>query len=221
MTARRGRDAGPEPGGDGVTGRGTDGAIDDLDRWAADVRARDAAEARARERWLRTQAEEEATLAGLLLDAAERRGAVSLQTKANRTYSGRIRSVGRDFVAIRASGAPLTLVAISAVALIVPDEPGRSRPAPPASSGSGSDRDAASLSLGLADMLAQAAGDRPRVSVDTGAQVVVGDLRTVGSDVITVTTPAGASPGAVGRLSPAQALIPLQSLSAISFLDSG
>lgn len=190
--------------------------LDDLERWAADARARDAAEARARERWLRTQAEEEATLAGLLRHAAEGRVSVSVQTAAGRTYAGRIRSVGRDFVALRTPSAPITFVTISAVVLLVPEARDGSRPVPPAASGSGSERDRSEDALALVDMLAQAVGHRPRVSIDTGAQIVVGDLRTVGADVITVATnPAGPASA------PALAVVPLQSLSAISFLDSG
>src|SRR3954449_10120436 len=49
----------------------------DLERWAADARAREAADARVRERWLRAQAAEEASLAGVLLALAERRGTVA------------------------------------------------------------------------------------------------------------------------------------------------
>src|SRR4051794_41889772 len=56
--------------------------IEDLERWAADARAREAAEARVRERWLRSQAEEGASLAGILLALAERREAGGLETVA-------------------------------------------------------------------------------------------------------------------------------------------
>src|SRR5215213_6343157 len=53
----------------------TDGA-GDLERWAADARAREAADARVRERWLRAQAAEDASLAGVFLALAERRETV-------------------------------------------------------------------------------------------------------------------------------------------------
>ena len=46
---------------------GVDRLIGDLRRWAADARASDAASARSRQRWLRRQAEEESTLAGIAL----------------------------------------------------------------------------------------------------------------------------------------------------------
>ena len=55
---------------------GVDRLIGDLRRWAADARASDAARARSRQRWLRRQAEEESTLAGIALNLAERGTAV-------------------------------------------------------------------------------------------------------------------------------------------------
>lgn len=204
--------------GPSVNGRHSTG---DLERWAADARARDAAEARARERWLRTQAEEEATLAGVLLDMAEQERSVTLHTTAGRSYAGRVQSVGEDFVAISTGGAPVTLVALSAVAVLRPEgaEPRRATvPATAPDDGWSPATDPGSgraLGVGLADVLAQAAGHRPRVSIDVADQTVVGDLRTVGADVLTIR--------AAGRSSerPGLAVISLQSVSAISLLDSG
>ena len=56
--------------------------VEDLERWAADARARDAADSRVKERWLRAQAEEDATIAGVLLAMAERREMVVVATAA-------------------------------------------------------------------------------------------------------------------------------------------
>ena len=67
------------------------------------------------------------------------------------------------------------------------------------------------LGVRLGEVLAQAAGQRPRVLVQTGATSVVGDLRAVGRDVLTVQTDGGG--GAV--------YVPLASLSEVSFLASG
>ncbi|HWC38241.1 MAG TPA: hypothetical protein VG476_06920, partial [Acidimicrobiales bacterium] len=57
-----------------------DRLLGEISRWAGDARASDAARGRSRERWLRRQAEEEATLPGIALDLAERGEAVVLKT---------------------------------------------------------------------------------------------------------------------------------------------
>jgi hypothetical protein len=85
----------------------------DLERWAADARAREAADARVRERWLLAQAAESANLAGLLLALAERRETVVVATVAGRRHRGVVTGVGEDFVAIEAQSGAITLVALS------------------------------------------------------------------------------------------------------------
>lgn len=181
----------------------TDGA-GDLERWAADARAREMADARVRERWLRAQAEEESSLAGVLLALAERREAVVLTTVGGRRHRGVVAGVGRDFAALETPAGPTTLVTLAAVGdvRVVREGP----PARPAPSGA-----AGEFGVGLADVLAQAAGQRPRVSVQAGAAAVVGDLRSVGSDVLTVRADGDA--GVV--------YMALASLSEVSFLASG
>lgn len=181
----------------------TDGA-GDLERWAADARARDVADARVRERWLRAQAEEESSLAGVLLALAERRETVLLTTVSGRRHRGVVAGVGRDFAAVEVPAGPTTLVALAAVGdvRVVRDGAG----VRPAATGAGG-----SLGVGLIDVLAQAAGQRPRVSVQAGAAAVVGDLRSVGTDVLTLRADGGA--GVV--------YVALASLSEISFLASG
>ena len=77
-----------------------DHGLDDLERWAAEARAREAADARVRERWLRTQAEEGGRLGLVLAGLAERRADVLLTTVAGRAIAGRLLAVGQDFVAI-------------------------------------------------------------------------------------------------------------------------
>ncbi|MDQ6727573.1 MAG: hypothetical protein M3066_15590 [Actinomycetota bacterium] len=181
--------------------------IEDLERWAADARARDAADARVRERWLRAQAEEDASLAGALLACAEREESVVLTTVDGRRHRGTVAGVGLDFCAVVAPGGTSTLVALDAVAEVRPADPGDRRRLPAAGAG----RDRASLGVRLADVLAQAAGQRPRISVQAGTATVVGDLRTVGSDVLTVRTD-----GTGGLV-----YVRLPSVSAVSFLASG
>jgi hypothetical protein len=181
----------------------TDGA-GDLERWAADARARELADARVRERWLRAQAEEETSLAGVLLALAERGETVMLTTVSGRRHRGVVAGVGMDFVAMETPIGPTTLVTLAAVGdvRVVRDGPRRSQ----AATGAGGE-----LGVRLGDVLAQAAGQRPRVSVQAGLAAVVGDLRAVGSDVLTLRADGDA--GVV--------YVALASLSEVSFLASG
>ena len=179
----------------------------ELERWAADARARDAADARVRERWLRAQAEEDASLDGVLVALAEREAAVVLTTVEGRRHRGLVAGVGVDFCALRAPGGATTLVALYALSDVrTVDAHGRRRPA-----ATGAGRAPASLGVRLVDVLAQAAGQRPQVSVHAGAAAVVGDLWAVGSDVLTLRTD-----GVAGV-----AYVRLASVSEISFLASG
>ncbi|HEX7275774.1 MAG TPA: hypothetical protein VF244_00225, partial [Acidimicrobiales bacterium] len=160
--------------------------LDDLERWAAGARAQEAAEERIRERWLRQAAEEEASFSGLLVDLAEDGGPVSVTTTAGRRHHGPIAAVGTDFVAVGGPDGRLVLVAIGAVAEVRPAAGGRHPPAattgrPP-------------LGVTLAEVLAQAVATRPRLAVVAGAVTVVGQLRAVGIDVLTVRTD-GEPPG--------------------------
>jgi hypothetical protein len=174
--------------------------IGDLERWAADARAREAADARVRERWLRAQAEDEASLAGVLLAFAERRETVVITTVEGRRHRGAVTGVGGDFVAVEVPSGTTTLLRLDTLADVRVVEGTRT------ATGEG-----ASLGVRLADVLAQAAGQRPRVSVQAGVASVVGDLSAVGSDVLTVRT-AGAA-----RV----AYVALASVSEVSFLASG
>jgi hypothetical protein len=85
---------------DGMLGEGI-GAR--LERWAADARIEAAARRRARERWLRQQAEEEATLAGVLIDLGEHGAEVVVHTRTGRVHRGLIGVVGADFVGLTRS----------------------------------------------------------------------------------------------------------------------
>jgi hypothetical protein len=181
--------------------------IEDLERWAADARARDAADARVRERWLRAQAEEEASLGGALLACAEREEAVVLTGVDGRRHRGVVAGVGLDFCAVVSPSGTTTLVCLETLAELRPVDPAGRRRAPAAGDGHGR----ASLGVRLADVLAQAAGQRPRIAVQAGAASVVGDLRAVGTDLLTVRTD-----GTAGV-----AYVRLASVSDVSFLASG
>jgi len=182
--------------------------LDDLERWAAGARAQEAAEARVRERWLRQAAEEDASFADLLVDLAEDGRPVTVTTTAGGRRHGPILAVGSDFVAVGGPEGRLTLVATSAVAEVRPATGSRRSPAAsgrPTSSGD-------VLGVTLAEVLAQAVANRPRVAVVLGDVTVVGELRAVGTDVLTVRTD-----GEPGGLS----YVTLASVSEVSLFDSG
>jgi hypothetical protein len=191
------------------------GDLDDLERWAADARAREAAEARVRERWLRTQAEESSRMGLVLAGLAERRADVVVTTRAGRAVTGRLTAVGRDFLAIDPPGRRMTLVALHAVAWLR-EAPGDRRRASPAV-GPDEDLDAPDdegldPAASLAGVLAQAVGNRPRIAVQAEGASVSGELRTVGVDVLVIE---------IAGEPPALAYVRLRSVYEISFLDSG
>jgi hypothetical protein len=179
--------------------------LDDLERWAAGARAQEAAEARVRERWLRQAAEEEASFAGLLVDLAEDGRPVSITTVTGRRHHGPIAAVGSDFVAVDGPENRLVLVHLAAVAEV---RPGTGKRSQPATGGRGAGADGVTM----AEVLAQAVATRPRVAAVLGSVTVVGELRSVGTDVLTVRTD-GEPPGL--------SYVTLASVSEVSLFDSG
>jgi hypothetical protein len=151
----------------------------DLVRLVADARAADAARSRSRERNLRTSALTEATLAGVLLDLAERGDRVSVRTEFGRTLSGHVTLVAQDGVVLEGTLGTsylrfdgIATVRCPASRLLV--EPSGDRRPP--------------RSATLAALLADLAPERPRVAIAvTGERALLsGELRAVGSDVVTV-----------------------------------
>lgn len=194
--------------------------LDDLERWAAEARAREAAEARARERWLRTQAEEGTRLGLVLAGLAERRADVVVTTTGGHSVQGRLAGVGQDFVVLERG--VITLVALHAVAWVrePPGPASRSTPATGPDEGldahGGEDLGIGREGLGpgasLSGVLAHAVANRPRVSIVADAASLTGELRTVGLDVLVLRTPGEP---------PSLAYVRLRSVYEISFLDSG
>ncbi|HEY8546086.1 MAG TPA: hypothetical protein VIL36_13600 [Acidimicrobiales bacterium] len=161
--------------GEGLAGR--------LERWAADARIDEVVRRRSRERWLARQAQEEATLVGVLADLAERGAAVGLQLRSGRPQRGHVRLLGADFVALVPAGEPSgrggeVLVALGEVAAVT------TRPGEPVSVGDLPSRSR----LTLAEVIIGLAGDRERVLLVLagGHDVVRGTLWSVGQDVVTV-----------------------------------
>ena len=144
-----------------------------------EARASHAGEARGRERSLRRQAEEDASLTGALLDLAENGSAVTVRTVTGAVHHGVVVAVGADFCVVRAQRGVDLILPLAAVSTVRP-HPGERHP--PASG----DREPPSL-VRLLDVLAMMAGERQRVAVGTrDGEQVTGELRAVGSDVVTV-----------------------------------
>lgn len=155
-----------------------------LARWAADAAVAEAAGTRTRERWLRQQAGETATLTGVLVDLAER-ATPAVVTLRSGVHRGRVVGVGRDFcvLASRAS----VVVALDAVVSVA---------AGPASvaerTGTDGDR-VAPLDLDLTDVLSLLSADRsPARLALAGGAIVAGSLLSAGAGVVECRT---ASPG--------------------------
>jgi hypothetical protein len=154
-----------------------------IDRWAADARVDEAARLRARERWLRHQAEEEGSLAGVLADVAERGAAVALHVRGGRRHRGEIAALGSDFVALRSAGADV-IVALHAVTSV------RTLPGEATTIGDRS----TGTSHRLVDVLAGLAVERAAVLlVLADGDAVAGVAVSVGQDVVGVRAAGGAA----------------------------
>lgn len=185
--------------GELVGGTGTPSFTTRLDRWVAEARINEAALQRSREHWLREAAQQEATLAGVLADLAERRIPLTVHTSGGRRHHGIIRVIGTDFVALGLRSGADVLLAIAAIGVV------RTAPAVEPTVG---DRMLATR-LRLADVLAQLAADRERVLLVTreGDDAVAGQLRSVGHDVAVLRTDAER---------PATAYVPLDAISEVT-----
>lgn len=158
-----------------------DGAIVQLADWAAAARADDAADSRIRQMWAQVQAEDEATMAGVLAGLVERRAPLAIHLRTGTTLRGVAVGLGSDYVALAHAG-QLSLVAAAAVEWARPD--GVAAPAVFA--------DRAPPTGSLAGVLAGVAAERLAVRVLTTTEALVGELVAVGADVLTV-RPAGAA----------------------------
>jgi hypothetical protein len=152
-----------------------DNAVVSLARWASAAKADDAADARTRERWLRQQAQESATVAGLMAGLVERRVAVALRTTNGHTHNGTLVGVGADYLALVGANR-MTFVPLDRVATVTPRPP----TAAPAS-------DERQPPTGrLAAVLAGLAAEGPPVTLMTGGETVAGVLAAVGADLLTI-----------------------------------
>jgi hypothetical protein len=155
---------------------GFEGLVDVLRGWAADERAGAAAGNRRRVHWLRQQAAESATLAGVLLDLAERSAPATVETLGG-AHEGRVEMVSTGLCALRRPDRGLTLIALSAVTAI---RTGTLRPT--------GDR-VPELKLEMAGALAALSSDRCEVGIElAGGASVKGALEHVGVELAAVRT---------------------------------
>lgn len=156
---------------------GWEDRIDELlaafDQWASVDRIQAAATARARERWMRQQAGEEATLAGSLIELGEAGRTVIVATPSAR-LQGVVAAVGNNCCLLAASAGPC-LMRLDRLTTVVA-APGAGRPTP-------SSARAATFSLSFLDVLTTLAADRSPVTLTvSGGDQVSGDLLAVGAD---------------------------------------
>lgn len=141
-----------------------------LAEWAADEQASVAAAERSRERWLRRQAAESATLLGALVDAAESGLPVVIALRGGAGLcSGTVTSVGADFVVM-----DRTLVPAWSIAAVRDAAAG--------------DREPDGLTF-VAALSRLADEDRPSVHVVLdGGETVAGDMTAVSEELVSLTT---------------------------------
>ena len=160
----------------------TERALPDLSaslaHFVADATVDEAARSRARERSLRQQASEDASFTGVLLDLAERGRPIVVSTSAGRRHRGVVRTVATDFCILRTDTGIDQLVPYRALGMI--------RPLPQEAETVG-DRPA-TLDVDLTDALHHLSEDRPRLHVGLigDPDPHVGELRSVGRDVLTL-----------------------------------
>ncbi|MBO0713230.1 MAG: hypothetical protein J2O39_04130 [Acidimicrobiales bacterium] len=160
-----------------------DRLLEELTRWSALERAGETAAGRMREGWLRRQAAEEATWAGLAADLAERRASVVVHVAGGRAHRGRLVASGGDFLLLVVgdeSSRPVPLLLALAFVTAMRRPTGDVPPGP-------TERRVDEKLPSLASLLARLSGERPRVRVVlVGGETVVGDLDAVGQDVAIV-----------------------------------
>ena len=142
--------------------------------WAADERTDHAARGRSRAGWLRRQAAEAATLAGVLIDLAERAAPVTLETEAG-PYEGYVEVVTTRVCVLRREDGGATLVALAAVTALHGQDALATGDRAPA------------LELDMAGALSALCADRSAVTIAlVGGGQVTGALETVGAELLSL-----------------------------------
>lgn len=139
----------------------------------------DAVESRRREAWMRRQAAESGTFAGVLRDLGERQALVVVSTIDRHQLRGIVRTIGTDFVSLRSPGVGAYLVTLAAITAV------RAEPDTAPSVGDRVVNVGASLGAVLGELVA----DHPAIAVHTLAgDHIEGELRASGLDVVSLRT---------------------------------
>jgi len=158
-----------------------DDALHALTRWVAETQVDDAIELRRRSAWLRRQADEEATLAGVLVDLAEQGRPVTLHVANGRRHRGRIVTVGADVVELQSSVGEQVIVALDALDSVRPQADGDGVSGSPVITG-----------VSLVEVVGRLAERRERVLVVArNGEATSGELTAVGRDVLTLALDGG------------------------------
>ena len=145
--------------------------------------------ARRRRWWLARQAEQEATLVGVLADLVDTGTPVALSVAGGRRHLGRLWAVGPTVVGLRTAQGIDVVVVLGAVSAVAPAPRGSGRaPSPPV----GDRPRPRAAGDGLVAVLGPVAGDRRLVAtVDVDGGRTEGELAWVGTDVALLDCPTG------------------------------
>ena len=154
-----------------------------LARWVAEAQVADAVARRRRAAWLARQAAADADLVGVATALGERGRPVLVGLVSGRRHRGRITVVGRDFLELATEQGAVWL-ALGALAWVRAPTGDPIASGPPGRHG----RSATHARVELVAELAELAAERCRVAVFARMrdEPVVGELVTVGRDVLTV-----------------------------------
>lgn len=165
---------------------GSPDQADDLarvDDWAGQLRSDAAAQLRRREHWLRRQAAEDATVAGVLVDHAEQDSTLAITTRSGNRHVGRLRGAGAALVIIEVVGARVA-IELEDIDTFQALPNSKRRTLDPM--GHRSRAEATTMT----EVLSQVVDDRPEVTLVTrSGEHVAGELVAVGRDVLMVRPP--------------------------------
>ncbi len=151
-----------------------------VDDWADQLRVDAAAQVRRREQWLRRQAAEDATVAGVLVDHAEQDSTLAITTRSGNRHVGQLRGAGSALVIIEVVGARVA-IELDGIDTFQALPNSNRRLLAPMGHRSGAEPTT------MSEVLSQVVDDRPDVTLVTrSGEQVAGELVAVGRDVLMV-----------------------------------
>lgn len=153
-------------------------------RFLWDARISESARARAREHWLRQQAREAATFAGILRALSERGGEVFAWTYDGGTATGIVEAVSSELALVASAGGGQTWIVRGALSGVTALSEGLD-------AGVASDDRGPTSAMTLGGLLAELAEARASLTARCGGREEVGRLIGAGSDVLTLRLPEG------------------------------